>query len=345
MTRPLRVAVFNDSPTMRAAIRAALARAPDIQVVAERDSGEHAASVVTQSHADAAIMDVVMPGVDGYQATRDIMRHHPVPIVMVSSVVDASDAQVVFAALEAGALHIAEPPPSPGAADYVMRCAAFAELLRVVAGARPPDLDRGRDDARTPAPAPAPQRMIDVIGIAASAGGPQALAALLRALPPGVMPPILLVQHLAPGFTRSFAHWLGDTSGHLVLIAAHCQPAAPGAIYMPPEDRHIGLGLHLQIEVSDAPPIERFRPSGNYLFSSLSKHGRHALGVVLSGMGRDGAEGALALRRSGGRVVAQAISSAAVSGMPSAAQQIGAVEAMLPLPEIAGWLARRSGVS
>lgn len=345
MTRPLRVAVFNDSPTMRAAIRAALAREPDIAVVDERPSGENAAAVVAQSDADAVIMDVVMPGVDGYQATRDIMRHHPVPIVMVSSIVDASDAQVVFATLEAGALHIAEPPPPPGAPDYARRCASFAELLRVVAGARPISLDHGEGRARRRVPAPAPRRPIDAIGIAASAGGPQTLAALLRALPPGVMPPILLVQHLAPGFADSFAHWLGDATGHPIIIAAHGEPAAPGSVYMPPEDRHIGLGRHLRLEVSDAPPVERFRPSGSYLLTSLAAHGRRALGVVLSGMGRDGAEGALALRRAGGRVVAQDIDSAAISGMPSAAQQIGAVEVMLPVPEIARWLAARSGVS
>lgn len=365
MSAPLRVVVFNDSSTVRAAIRAALERDPEMRVVAEHASAEHAAAVVASSRADAVIMDVVMPGVDGYQATREIMRQRPTPIVMVSSVLDARDAGVVFAALEAGALHIAEPPPPPGSPGYAVRCAAFAELVRVVAGARltraaagglaaagaaqpagigPPASAPGESIRAAGASRP-PPTLIDVIGIVASAGGPQALGDLLRALPVGVMPPILLVQHLAPGFTDSFAGWLRDSTGHAVVIAAHGLRSAPGHVYMPPEDHHIGLAPDLRLDLSTARPDRGFRPSGDHLLSSLAAHGRRALGVVLSGMGRDGAEGAARLRQAGGHMVAQDLASAAVSGMPSAVSQIGAVEAMLPPEEIAAWLVSRSGVS
>lgn len=365
MRTPLRVVVFNDSTTMRAAIRAALERDPDMCVVAEQASGEHAASVVSRNQADAVIMDVVMPGVDGYQATREIMRLCPTPIVMVSSVLDARDARVVFSALEAGALHIAEPPPPPGSPGYVVRCAAFAELVRVVAGARlaraettarPESAARPETAAQPPRTVPPaglptrppptlPPTLIDAIGVVASAGGPQALGSLLRALPAGVMPPILLVQHLASGFIDSFASWLRDSTGHMVVLAEHGLRAAAGHVYMAPEDRHIGMSPDLRLALSDAQPDRGFRPSGDHLLSSLAAHGRRALGVVLSGMGRDGADGAARLRQAGGHVVAQDLTSAAVTGMPSAVSQIGAAEAMLPPEDIARWLLSRSGVS
>lgn len=382
MRTPLRVIVFNDSSTMRAAIRAALERDPDMTVVAEHASAEHAAAAVANSRADAVIMDVVMPGIDGYQATREIMRQCPTPIVMVSSVLDARDARVVFSALEAGALHIAEPPPPPGTPGYAVRCAAFAELVRVVSGARltrlaasahahpapaEPLLAEARAHAprastprtagpggsagpagasRPPAPPtlPALPALIDAIGVVASAGGPQALGSLLRALPVGVMPPILLVQHLAPGFIESFASWLHDSTGHTVVIAEPGQRSAPGHLYMAPEDHHIGLSPDLRLELSTAQPDRGFRPSGDHLLSSLAGHGKRALGVVLSGMGRDGAEGAARLRQAGGHMVAQDLTSAAVTGMPSAVFQIGAAEAMLSPEEIAAWLVSRSGV-
>jgi two-component system chemotaxis response regulator CheB len=352
------VVVFNDSATVRASIRTALERDPDMCIVAEHASAEHAAAVVSRSQADVVIMDVVMPGIDGYQATREIMRQCPTPIVMVSSVLDARDARVVFAALEAGALHIAEPPPPPGSPSYVVRCAAFVELVRVVAGAR---LTRAEPGARAetratqapptgppltgPRPSRPPPTVIDAIGIVASAGGPQALGNVLRALPGGVMPPILLVQHLAAGFTDSFASWLGDSTGHGVVLAEHGLRAAVGHVYMAPEDRHIGLTPDLRLELSDAQPDRGFRPSGDHLLSSLALHGRRALGVVLSGMGRDGADGAARMRQAGGHVVAQDLTSAAVTGMPSAVSQIGAAEAMLPPEDIARWLVSRSGVS
>jgi chemotaxis response regulator CheB len=261
MTPMLRVAVFNDSPTMRAAIRAAIRaaveREPDMRVVTEQDSADDAAAVVARSYADAVIMDVAMPGVDGYQATREIMRRRPTSIVMVSSMVDARDAAVVFAAL---------------------------------------------------------------------------------------------VQHLAAGFTASFASWLGSSTGHPVLIAEDGERAVPGCVYLPPEDHHIGLAVDLRIhldgldEVDGAAPAAGFRPSGDYLLASLARLGRRALGVVLSGMGRDGAEGAARLRQAGGHVVAQALESATVTGMPSAACRSGAAEAMLAPEDIARWLASRSGV-
>lgn len=340
--RVLRVAVFNDSPTVRAAIRAALATAPDIAVVAEHERADDAAAVVEQSQADVVVMDVVMPGVDGYAATRAIMQRRPTPIVMVTAVLDPRDQEVIFAALEAGALHLAEPPPAPGSANYAVKCAGFTELLRTIAGARVRADSAIAEIPRPVPPAPEPGA-IDAIGIVASAGGPQALIELLGALPRGLMPPILIVQHLAPGFIDSFARWLGDSGGHPVEIAADGIPARAGYLYVPPDDRHLALDGARRLVVSDAAPEGGFRPSGDFLLRSLAGHRSRALGVILSGMGRDGAEGARALEAAGGGVIAQR--GAAIDGMPAAAMATGAVESSLPVAEIAQWLRARSAAA
>lgn len=340
---PIRVVVFNDSPTMRAVLRSVAAASPDLVVVAEVESGADAAAVVERADADVVVMDVVMPGVDGYQATRDIMRERPTPIVMVSAVLDPSDQEVVFAALEAGALHIAEPPPAPGSHDHVLRWAAFAELLRTIAGAHPERLETGSAGAAQPAAA-TPRNDLAAIGIVASAGGPQAVSALLSELPPGVLPPILLVQHLAPGFSVSYASWLAEVSGHDVGIASAGAPARRGCVYLAPDGQHIGLDDEGCLTVTSEAPVDGFRPSGTVLLRKLARLGRRAVAVVLSGMGRDGAAGVVSLVDAGGRVVAQSRATAALEAMPAAALATGAVEAELPIAEIGRWLRERSGL-
>lgn len=341
---PLRVAVFNDSPTMRLAIRAALSRAPDVQVVVERSDGSNAAEVVARSGANAVVMDIVMPGVDGYQATRDIMAHHPTPIVMISSVVDPRDRNIILAALEAGALHLAEPPPPPGAPDYARGCAAFIELLRTVAGAH---LERATptEAPLDPRALPAAPRVanLDAIGIVSSAGGPQALLELMSGMPRRAMPPMLLVQHIAKGFASSFAEWLGKASDYPVEVARQGAHAEAGVLYTAPDDTHLWLARDGRIVLADTAPVHGFRPSGDLLLERLADNfGRRAVGVILSGMGRDGAEGATALHRRGGIVVAQ--SDPVIDGMPGAAFATGTVKDRLPVARIAGWLCAQSGV-
>ena len=333
MTNPLKVAVFNDSATMRATLRSILEGA-GMRVVAERSHGGDAVSVVREHTPDVILMDVIMPGVDGYEATRAIMSQEPRPILMLSSVVDARDSEVVFRALSAGAVHMAEPPRAgrgPAATN------AFIALVRTIAGARrtPP--------VPSPAPAAPPssqrtRRTIDVVGIVASAGGPAALLHVLGGLRGVQMPPILICQHLAPGFAHTFASWLSEATGYSVQLAEHGAPAAAGVAWMPPDDRHLGIDGSERLVVSGAAPIRRFRPSANFLFRSLAHFGTRALGVVLSGMGDDGVEGAQEMTRAGAKVIAQDRESSAVWGMPGAAVRSGAVSTQLSVTDMAGWL-------
>lgn len=378
--RPLRVAVFNDSALMRTLIRDAL-EANGMRVVTEAASGKDAAGIVARSRADVVVMDVVMPGVDGYEATRAIMDQVPTPIVMVSDVVDPQASEVIFAALAAGALHMAKAPPPPGDADYQKGCVAFAAIVRTVAGARLrtlapagttgawPAVSRQRCPPAAARVAGARHGSIDAIGIVTSTGGPQALVHILRdlgrapVLPilppilPTILPPILIVQHLAAGFAVSFARWLGHTTDQRVEIAVTDTEAKPGVIYMAPDDRHLGIlsasapapgyvpDHLLRLVVSSAPPVERFRPSGTFLLQSLAALGKHALGVVLTGMGSDGAEGAAALRAAGGQVAVQDRSTSIIYGMPAAALSRGGADAVLAVDQVASWIRERSDLS
>ncbi len=346
---PLRVVIVNDSRTMRASLRAALAGAPDLVVVAEASDGVEAVSVVAQTRPAVVLMDVVMPNRDGFAATREIMASVPTPIVMISAVVDPRDSAVVFETLEAGALCIAEAPPSPSDPGYRFRCGALAQLVRSMAAI---DVSRSRP-ARTGAPQPVQPRVaprvslpISAIGIAASTGGPGALVSILAALPLGVMPPILIVQHIAAGFATSFAAWLTERTRHPVEVAYSGAPLERGHIHVAPDDRHLGINDDQRLELNDDPPIGSVRPAGNYLFRSLARvYGSRALGVVLTGMADDGAEGALALRRAGGTIAAQDEATSVIYGMPKAAVEKGGVNDVVALGEMAAWLCRKSGIS
>lgn len=362
--RALRVVIFNDSPTARALIRHVL-EADGMVIVAEAATGRDAAGIVARSRADVVVMDVVMPDVNGYEATRAVMDHVPTPIVMVSGVVDPKDSEVIFAALAAGALHVAELPPGSAVAQQ-RGGTAFAAIVRTMAGARL------RQQVNEPAPAaeraaatpashgtPRPparaqrsvsaQRIVHAIGLVTSTGGPQALVQILRDLPQARMPPILVVQHLARGFADSFAHWLEQSTDQRVEMAAAGAEPLPGVVYVAPEDRHLGIhrarSWALSLVVSNAPAVSQFRPSGTFLLHSLAALGTHALGVVLTGMGRDGAEGAAALRAAGGLVAVQDRGTSVIHGMPAATLACGGADAVLPLHQVASWLRERSGLS
>jgi two-component system chemotaxis response regulator CheB len=350
---PLRVVIVNDSKTMRASLKAALASAPDLLVVAEAADGVDAVDVVARTQPAVVLMDVVMPHRDGYAATREIMARTPTPIVMISAVVDPRDSAVVFETLEAGALCIAEAPPAPSDPAYRFRCAALAQLVRSMAAIDVLRSRRSRDKAPPP-PTLRPRAIaralmplaIAAIGIAASTGGPGALVTVLAALPLDVMPPILIVQHIAPGFAASFASWLSERTGHPAEVARHGTPLERGRIYVAPDDVHLGVTADQRVELSGEAPIVRQRPAGDYLLGSLARHvGPRALGVVLTGMADDGADGALALRRAGGVVAAQNEATSVIYGMPKAALEKGGVEDVLALGEIAAWLCKRSGIA
>jgi two-component system chemotaxis response regulator CheB len=358
--KKVRVLVVNDSATMRLALRLAFHREADVEVIAEVPDGERAIAAVEQHHPDVVLMDVVMPGMDGYEATRRIMQKRPTPILMISSVVNPRDVHVALEALRAGALAVAESLPSPNDPQYESKRRFLVGSVTTLARANParrvaatPSLHRppsafGLDPQSAPlptppSPRPAP-RLAQAVGIITSTGGPTALMEVLKALRPGEAPPILVVQHIARGFGVGLARWLADVTGHKVKLAEEGESLVRGRVYIAPDDRHLGLSPGGTVALSDDPPIGYFRPSGTHLLRSMAAAlGSRSAAVVLTGMGRDGAEGAAAIHEAGGVVAVQDEASSVVYGMPRAALERVATAEVISLGDVAPWIRARGG--
>lgn len=326
----IRVLVVNDSATARAALRVALGDEKDIEVVAELSSGERAVEEVERLAPDVVLMDIVMPHADGYAVTRKILRARRLPILMISASVSPQDVAVALDALRSGAIAVLEAPPSPSDPAYDLKRRAIIHTIRSAA-ALP------RTKVTTPAPVPAspplpgdaPLRSFTIAGIVASLGGPPVVAEILGALPPD-HPPVLLVQHIESSFVDGFVMWLQSVVKTKVIVATDGAEPERGTVYIAPAEHHIGVKRDGRIALSTIPAIGGFRPSGTYLLSSLAKaFGRRALGVILTGMGRDGAEGASQLHDAEGFVIAQDEASCAVAGMTNAARARKAVDVSL----------------
>ncbi len=337
----IRVLVADDSPTFRAVMRHILSRAPDVEVVAEAADGLEAVAQARALRPDVITLDVVMPRMSGLEALEEIMRAVPTPVVVVSA--RGEDQQLGFRALGLGAVEVvAKPQGEPARRER--QAEAIRLAVRAVAGLT---LVGRRPRAARTGPAPAriaPRRLpIEVVGVAASTGGPQALARILSQLPAAYPAPILVVQHIAPGFEGGLVRWLGSATPLAVRIAEAGEPISPGTVLFAPEGRHLAVDRG-RVRLDGGPPVRGFRPSGTVLFESLAaEFGARAAGLVLSGMGDDGVVGLSTLRARGGFAAAQGPESSVVHGMPGAALERGAAEVQVELEEIASLLSRLAG--
>ncbi len=351
---PTRVLVVDDSPFMQRRLTEILEHAPDLRVVGRAQHGGEAVTLAERLQPDVITMDLNMPHMDGLQAIDVIMRTSPRPIVVISSHTRRS-ARAAFDALEAGAVEIVAKPSDrsvsldlDSVAEEIVRKVRQASRIRVVRSRSTPAPSSPRPPAAATAPAaPAgrsplgPLRSREnldrpaLIAIGSSTGGPVALRQIFQAIRHSNLPPVLIVQHLPPGFTRDLASQLNALSPIEVVEAAPGQVPQPGVAYVAPGGQHLVFGPDGHLALSQAPPVRHCRPSVDVLFESVAGHvGAHALGVVLTGMGDDGTNGATALRRAGARVIAQDEATSLVYGMPKAAADAGAVDAILPLDAI-----------
>jgi two-component system chemotaxis response regulator CheB len=328
MSRPVTVLVVDDSPTMRGLLTAALRRDPEIEVVGSAADPLEAREAIKRLNPDVITLDVEMPNMNGLEFLEKIMRLRPMPVVMVSTLTQAG-AETTVAALEMGAVDAIGKPM-----DGTPAATAFAELATKVKTA-----GRSRVRARGDAPAAPPPVDTDyrpdpnhVLAIGASTGGVEALLTILQGFPADC-PATVITQHMPATFTKSFAARLDKVCAPTVSEAEDGAPVKPGHVYIAP-------GGEAHLEVAGASPrcrlvrsetVNGHRPSVDVLFHSVARLGRPMTGVILTGMGKDGAQGLLAMRAAGARTLGQDENSSVVYGMPRAAQEIGAVERQLPL--------------
>ena len=341
---PLRVLVADDSAAARVLIRGILEADPELQVVGQAADGMEAVTMAGQLSPDVITMDVDMPNLNGLEATRRIMASVPRPIVLVSGVFPP-DLDNSFRALEAGAVTLLEKPRGPGSPSFTREAAELVATVKLMAGVKLVRRNAPRPPGDGPAALATTGRAVaplDLVAIAASTGGPPALAAVLRALPAGWTVPVLVVQHIGAGFDAGLVRYLDDCTPLAVILAEDgLRPQGPG-VYVCPADRHLGVTAGRQLEVSTGEPIDGYQPSANHLFRTVAGvFGPAAAGVVLTGMGRDGADGLLALRQAGGLTIAQDQATSVVYGMPRQAVAREAVDAVVPVEGIAGILAAR----
>ena len=334
--RRLRVLVVDDSALMRKLLCGLLAADPGIEVVGAAGDPFEARDLIKQLHPDVLTLDVEMPRMDGLTFLRNLMRLHPIPVVMVSSLT-ARNADVTLSALELGAFDFVTKPKF----DLARGLAACAEELvakvKAAAGTRPrPAAPRATVRRASLA---AVQMTDQVIAIGASTGGTEAIAELLARLPADA-PGAVIVQHIPPEFSRRFAERLDQICAMSVREARDDDVVLVGHAYVAPGDRHLRIvrsGARWRCRLDDAPLVSGHRPSVDRLFDSVAAHaGCNAIGVLLTGMGSDGADGLAAMRSAGASTIAQDRETSVVWGMPGEAVKRGAAGEVLPLPAIAG---------
>ena len=345
MPEPIKVLIVDDSRIFRSALEQVLGGQSDIKVVGSVFSGGKALEFIRATPPDVITLDVEMPGLDGLATLQEIQSliaagslPKSLAVVMVSAFTRRG-ADITVKALEAGAFDFVTKPSTASMEESLARLRDEV-LPKVRAAARRPHVT-GAGAAVLARPAAASRRTkpVNVIVIGASTGGPRALGVLLPELSARVELPILIVQHMPAGFTRSLAESLARQTGKHVLEAADGMRLEPRTTYIAPGGKHLlirGSGVNAQTGLNEQPPENGCRPSADVLFrSAATAFGSHAAAIILTGMGRDGTAGLAAMKRAGAYVIAQDEASSVVWGMPGSAYEAGVTDELLPLERIA----------
>lgn len=343
----IRVLVVDDSAVMRAFLGRVVAAQPDMELAGVSPDPVLAIEKIRRNPPDVLTLDVEMPRMNGLEFLRNLMAVRPLPVIMISSLT-REGAETTVRALELGAVDFF---PKPASYDQLESGAQeIAEKIRAAAGARVVRHRRVAPPAPAPKPAfapaapvasPAPGVIQQVIAIGASTGGVEALREVLTRLPPTI-PPVLIAQHMPAGFTETFARRLDTLCRIHVKQAEDGEPVRGGVAYIAPGGRHLVLarrGLGYVLRVTEDPPVNRHRPSVDTLFRSVARTaGANAVGVMLTGMGGDGAEAMREMSQAGAWTIAQDEASCVVFGMPRQAIAAGGVREIASLGDIAGRL-------
>lgn len=343
----IRVLVAEDSMTVARLLMAILNAAPDFEIVGHAKNGREAVRMAAKHKPDLITMDIRMPVMDGFEATRMIMASVPTPIVVISSRVDDEELRITFRAIEEGALAVVEKPLGPKNEDWKRRSGELLETLRSMAEIKVV----GRRRVLRTQPAvdifesgiTQADKVYRLVALGSSTGGPLALLRILSALPIGFPVPTVVVQHISTGFTQGLVGWLEANTLLRVKVAEDGEALVAGVVYFAPDDNgHLAVardGSDVFASLVDSPPVNRFRPSVTSLFESVAREfPGHAIGGLLTGMGSDGAEGLKKMRAAKCHTFVQDEESSIVYGMPGTALTLNAADRVVNLENIAEYL-------
>ena len=371
---PIRVLLVEDSPVALVILKRILATSPDIEVVGTANHGREALELIPKLQPQVICTDYHMPQMNGLEFTEEVMMRFPRPILVISASVQAEDTQTIFKMLNAGAVDVFPKPRSPSVEEYELLKQELISKIKILSGVTvftrhrrnsnitaPVDrtthtTENNRQtvklETKTTISVPRPTAInslfqssyskAKMLSIGASTGGPQALNNILSQLPANFPLPVLCVQHISEGFLQGLVDWLGSECQMPVKIANFGEIPKAGVIYFPPEGRHLELDSFGKFICSSSPPVSGHRPSVTVTFNSVAKcYGAANIAVLLTGMGRDGADGMLAIAQAGGITIAQDEASCVVFGMPREAIALGAAKHILPVNEIAATLLKQ----
>lgn len=353
MLSPIKVLLVEDSPVATIVLKRIFDASPEIQVVGTACNGLEALELIPKLQPEVICTDLNMAQMNGLEFTQEVMKKYPLPILVISASVQANDTQNVFQLLKAGALDVFPKPIGGLASDYDRLANELIAKVKVLSGVKVFTrhqklgvIETGDRPIAQTNQLPIQNyklssknlnyQTIKLLAVGASTGGPQALHSIISQFPANLPVPVICIQHISEGFLQGLVDWLGCESKLPVKIAGSGEFPQAGIVYFPPEKRHLELDCEGRFIYSEASPFSGHCPSVTVTFKSVANfYGRAAAGVLLTGMGRDGAEGMLAIARGGGLTIAQDRVSSVVFGMPKEAIALGAAQHVLPLGAIA----------
>lgn len=350
MARKVSVLVVDDSPICRQLIIDALSKDPDLEIAGTAETGQEAVQKTATLRPNVITMDVDMPVMDGLTATERIMGENPTPILVLTADPRNQSTELTHRALEVGALALQVKPSLDAGAEAwnlarEVKLLSSVKVIRHLRGGRPRAGGPAKPNAPTISPPADLQAFssspVGLVVIASSTGGPQVVHKLLSELPGDYPAPIALVQHINAAFAESLAGWLAAASKLKIKVAKDGDALVPGTVLIAPPAQHLVIPSRGRVALRGGEPKDGHIPSGTLLLESAAKtYGRRTVGVVLTGMGSDGAEGMLAIKNAGGKTIAQNQESCVVFGMPGASIARGAVEHVVHGDDLSGVLMR-----
>ena len=337
--KPVRVLLVEDSALMREFLAHVLNADRRIEVAGYVHDGAHAVEAARRLRPDVIAMDFHMPGMNGLEATRAIMEAHPTPIVIISGSPGRVEAASAFHLLEAGALAVVHKPPGFDSPNHAAAAKELTQTIKLMAEVKVVRRWARREAAKPGAKLPEPallRAQVELVAIGASTGGPVVLRTILAGLPKDFRVPILIVQHIAAGFTEGMVEWLAQSSGFAVHLASDREVPMPGHAYIAPDGCHLKLAQDRRLALHAGAAENGHLPSVSSLFRSVADVlGARAVGILLTGMGKDGARELKLMRDCGAITIAQNLDSSIIHGMPGAAIALDAASQVLGPAEIA----------